>query len=166
MLARILYRGRQFFNIAFSGIMEEERRATEHLLSPAQRELFFGMPVQGQRHCLNVYYNLKARRCEDIDLLRAALLHDVGKEGVSLWHRVACVILGRICPRLLELLANGRPGSWRYGFYSNMHHAQRGATLAEASGASAVTVNLIRSHQDRGSSDPRLLTLQEADEAS
>jgi len=166
MLERILYRGRQFFNIASANLKEDERRVIELLLNPAQRELFNKMPRLGQRHCLNVYCTLKARGCEDRDLLRAALLHDVGKEGVGLWHRVACVILGRVCPRLLGHLADGRPGSWRYGFYSNLNHAQRGATLVEASGASAVTVALIRLHQDKGKTDPLLLAFQEADEAN
>ncbi len=138
----------------------------EVLLTPAQRGLFYGMASVGQRHCLNVYQTLKARRCEDIDLLRAALLHDVGKQGVGLWHRVAFVILGRICPRLLERLAAGRPGGWRHGFYANIHHAQHGAALVEGSGASPATVALIRTHQDKGSSDPRLLIFQQADEAS
>ena len=166
MLARIFYRGRQFFNIVCTTITEEERKTTEILLNPAQRELFYGMPKLGQRHCLNVYHILRERGCEDRDLLRAALLHDVGKEEVGLWHRVACVILGRMYPRLLEHLADDRPGSWRYGLYANLHHAQLGAALAEASGVSAAVVDLIRFHQDRSSNDPRLLAFQEADEAT
>ena len=166
MLGRVLYRGRQFFNIASPAITEEEQEAIELLLNPAQQELFSRMPELDQRHCLHVYRTLRGMGREDKDLLRAALLHDVGKEGASLWHRVACVILGKTCPGLLRRLAQERPGSWRYGFYSNSQHARRGAALAEASGASAVTVNLIRVHQDKGNDDPRLVAFQKADEAN
>ena len=166
MLARITYRGRQFFNIASTRIKDEEREATKLLLNPAQQELFCRMTALAQRHCLNVYHTLREGGCEDGDLLRAALLHDVGKEEVGLSHRVACVVLRRMSPAFLERLADDRPGGWRYGLYANLHHPQRGADLVEATGASATTVDLIRSHQDKGSGNPKLLVLQRADEAN
>mgnify|MGYP001823615047 CR=1 FL=1 len=111
-------------------------------------------------------------------LLAAALLHDVGKTGVPgdatgrkasgalrLWHRVAVVLMRAFWPGLLERIGKDQPGSWRYPFFVQQHHAQIGADLAQKAGCSPRTVALIRHHEDlRGClDDPVLAALQAAD---
>ncbi|MFH1485622.1 MAG: HD domain-containing protein [Chloroflexota bacterium] len=163
-LRRVLHRVRQFCNLALVPLNEDERKEIDTRLTPTQRKLFYGMSRLGQRHCLNVYRALRRACCRDVDTLCAALLHDVGKEGVGITHRVVCVLLQGLSPSLLERLASDRQGFWRYGLYLNLNHAQQGAEMAEAAGASPLTVDLIRFHQSRGGSDPRLVALKQADE--
>lgn len=163
-LGRVLYRLRKFGYLALTSLSEEERKEVGELLTPAQKSLFYSMGGFGQRHCLNVYHTLVRDGCDDSEVLKAALLHDAGKEGVGIMHRVACVLLQALSPSLLRRLAIDRPGSWRYGLYVNLNHAEHGAALAEAAGAPPLTVELIRLHQSKSTPDTRLLAFQRADE--
>jgi hypothetical protein len=115
-------------------------------LAPSQRDLFGEMSPIDQRHCLDVFNTLLRQGHSDPDLLQAALLHDVGKRGIHLWHRVAGVLLEAFWPTLLEKLAVNRPKGWLYGFYIYWYHADLGAELAERSGCSQYVVELIRGH--------------------
>lgn len=165
-LGRAFYRVRQFLNLALPSLSTAEKMAIDKLLSFEQRDLFYNMSTFGQRHSLNVYHTLLAAGCQDADMLTAALLHDAGKEGVGITHRVACVLLQALCPDLLERWAAEKPGTWWHGLHINLHHAERGAALAKAAGASPLAVELIQLHQSKMAHDPRLVAFQQADEVN
>jgi hypothetical protein len=116
------------------------------------------------------------------DLLVAALLHDVGKTcyPLSLWERVVIVLMKAMWPDRIAKWGtpslNDResyPGEgqfgWKRAFVIAQQHPHWGAELAKASGCTALTVSLIRKHQDTLPSKPetiedRLLSrLQSAD---
>jgi hypothetical protein len=106
------------------------------------------MPRPVQRHSLDVLYGLQERGEVAPELLAAALLHDVAKAaGVRVWHRVLSVLLRALHPGWLERLASSQPGTWRYPFWLQLHHARLGAEQAEAAGCAPATVQLIRYHQ-------------------
>ena len=83
----------------------------------------------------------------DASLLRAALLHDIGKagQGIHLPHRVARVVLARLAPSVLARLA-AQPSGWRRPLYALVNHAHLGAIWIEAQGSDALTVALVRYH--------------------
>jgi hypothetical protein len=139
-------RVRQFLAAVRARVNDDEMAILEQYLAPSQRDLFREMSPIDQRHCLDVFNNLLRQGYSDPDLLRAALLHDVGKRGIRLWHRVAGVLLEAFWPVLLERLAVNRPQSWLYGFYIYQHHADLSAKLAECVGCSPSVVGLIRGH--------------------
>jgi hypothetical protein len=139
-------RFRQFLAAVRARVSGDEMTVLERHLDPSQRDLFRQMSPIDQRHCLDVFNNLLRQDHSDPDLLRAALLHDVGKRGIHLWHRVAGVLLEAFHPALLEKLAVNRPQSWLYGFYIYRYHANLSAELAERSGCSPSVVELIRGH--------------------
>ena len=139
-------RVRQFLAAITARVSEDEMAVLEQHLEPSQRALFRAMSPIDQRHCLDVVNTLRRQGHSDPDLLRAALLHDVGKRGIRLWHRVAGVLMEAFWPVLLEKLAVNRPQSWLYGFYIYRHHADLSAELAERSGCSPSVVELIRVH--------------------
>jgi hypothetical protein len=139
-------RVRQFLVAVRARVNDDEMTILEQYLAPSQRELFREMSPIDQRHCLDVFNNLLRQGHSDPDLLRAALLHDVGKRGIGLWHRVAGVLLEAFWPVLLEKLSVNRPQSWLYGFYIYQHHAGLSAELAGRSGCSLSVVELIRGH--------------------
>ncbi|MFB0533840.1 MAG: HD domain-containing protein [Anaerolineae bacterium] len=139
-------RVRQFLAALRARVSADEMAVLQRYLAPSQRDLFRAMSPIDQRHCLNVFNNLLRRGHTDPDLLRAALLHDVGKRGIRLWHRVAGVLLEAFWPTLLDKLAVNRPQSWLYGFYVYQYHADLSAELAERSGCSPSVVELIRGH--------------------
>lgn len=79
---------------------------------------------------------------------------------VRLWHRVAYVLLSAGAPWFVKRLTNGRGG------IAALHgHAERGAVVAEALGAPAAVVRLIRRHDDDPTGDEQLRLLRAADEA-
>jgi len=139
-------RVRQFLAAVRARVSDDEMAVLEQHLDPSQRELFWEMSPIDQRHCLDVFNNLLQQGHSDPDLLRAALLHDVGKRGIRLWHRVASVLLEAFWPALLEKLAVNHPQSWLYGFYIYRYHADLSAELAERSGCSPSVVELVRGH--------------------
>ena len=138
-------------------------------LQPAEWELVARMTAGDRAHLFETRRRLEATGCLDPALLKAAVLHDIGKVDdrgrVYLAHRVAVVLLRRFAPRLLDVLAGrGVPG-WRYGFYLAIEHPRVGAELARLAGCDPRVCWLIVHHQDEGASgDVGLALLQAVDE--
>jgi hypothetical protein len=151
------YRAGQFFRavaaLAAGGLPEEDRALAAGLLPADLHALFSRMALNDRRHCLEVYRRLVTLGYSDRDLLFAALLHDCGKSlaRISLWQRVALVMVKAVRPALLDRLAGpdavSADRSWRYAFYVQREHARLGAELAGQAGASPATVAYIRRHE-------------------
>ncbi len=158
-------RVRQFLRAIWGRVRPAEQAAVIAYLSPEQACLFRLMDRCDRRHCLDVFYTLRDAGCRDELLLRAALLHDVGKvgSGLTVWHRVAVVLLASIRPAWLTCLA-GDGRRWRRPFAVHMHHPELGARLVAAAGCRPEVVDLIRRHHDPRPDDARLVLLQWADE--
>ena len=114
---RARYRIGQFWRGVSARVTPEERERVAQILPPDALALFERMPVDAQRHSLNVLHAVHAAGLRDADLDAAALLHDVGKlaadeSGVrlGLWLRRPLVLLEAVSPRTLARLANGGPG--------------------------------------------------------
>lgn len=164
------YRVRQFFAAITAG---EPTRAdcalVERFLSPAQQRLFKRMSRNDQNHALAVARRLIGKGWSDVELIQAALLHDVGKagSGLHLGYRVAIVLLRAFWPAGLERLAASDHG-WRRPLHVHQHHPESGARLATEAGSSSRVVELIRQHQspaDADESPTELAALKAADDS-
>lgn len=165
----------------------EARGWVKSHLPPAQVALFDGMALIDRQHAFRVAQSVKRlaphHGIEDpgeISLLvKAALLHDIGKSlgKLTLSDRVAIVLLHRFFPRM-ELKTAGPQNTHRHSVFHqyldrlrlalqiDAEHPHKGALMAESAGAETAVVDLIRHHQDRraGREKDRLLdVLQEAD---
>ena len=126
-------------------------------VSSTARDLFYTMALADQQHSVRVCRGLQARECDDRELLRAALLHDVGKaQGrVPFWTRPV-IVLGKLCtPHLLARLALSPESAvfsrlpvWRRALSYAWWHANVGATLCARAGLSEQAVLYVRAHHD------------------
>lgn len=143
-----LYRGRQFSAAAFARRLDEDESTLAHKFLPDQAfELFQTMPSGDQRHSLTILQTLLAQGHREPPLLQAALLHDVAKAPVGLWHRTIVILLNAVSKNLLPRLASPAPRSWRYPFHLSLHHPELGAEAAKQVGLDPRAVTLIRRHQ-------------------
>jgi hypothetical protein len=121
----------------------------ERLLSSQAFTLFQRMGPGDRAHCLRVLDLLQEEGVTCPDLLKAALLHDVGKaEGnLTLAYRTVIVLVRRFRPAGLERLAHPRAGHWRYPFWVHLHHAELGAARCAQVGCSPQVTALVRYHE-------------------
>ena len=162
---RALYRSRQLFASLRPRLDAGLRAEAFRLLRAPERRLFESMTRRDQQHCLDVYRRLREQGHDDRHLLAAALLHDVGKGRIALWHRVAYVLLEAWAPGLLSrLAAPGQGRGWRQALYRCRHHPQLGAERARRAGSSDQVVALIRT-DGHLTPDERSLALRAADDA-
>ena len=93
----------------------EQAEAARYLLSPIERALFWDQPRADQRHGLAAARSVRAACPDRTDMVRAALLHDIGKRHSRLgpigrsWA-VVCGALNRASERATAYLDHGRLG--------------------------------------------------------
>jgi hypothetical protein len=141
----------------------------QRLLTPAEFDLVAPLSVSDRAHLLDVYRHLVQSGCRDADLLKAALLHDIGKADggarVGLLQRTIAVLLKVVSPGLLIRLATPARSDWRRAFQLVTEHPALGARKARDAGCSERVCWLIEHHHDADAgNDAGLLALQRADE--
>ena len=157
LLGQIGYRYSQFVRGLRATVTAGDEALLQATLAPPQLVLFKRMPVDAQRHSLNVLTMLQRAGYHVPSLAVAALLHDVGKVAaadagrpIGLWLRGPMVILEAFFPWLLSRLASQNPKhGWRYALYVQQQHPQIGAHWAADAGCSALSCWLIAHHQEK-----------------
>jgi hypothetical protein len=173
-ISRLTYRSRQFWNALLSPNKRVPSEALLPHLSSAQIVLFRRMQPAEQLHAYQLFKDLESAGQTTPDLLTAALLHDVGKIllPLSILDRVVIVLGKYFFRKASRRWAAGTPHGLRLPFVVAEHHAGWGADLACQAGATQLSVELIRRHQDTPNPNPdsqieRLLAaLQAADNES
>ncbi len=142
-------------------LSEEDRTFIETYLDDPGKFLFYQMSKLDQQHALTVARAvlLKAAienttKMELDTLIKAALLHDIGKvEGdFSFLSRILVGLVRRIKPTWRGRFAKTYPVTfWEkvgYGFYVDLVHPARGAHMARIFGVDKTVVDIIRHHHD------------------
>lgn len=151
MNSKIKYRIWQFGQSLKRSPGEIEWHWVEKILSPAEQSLFRKLPVPDQNHSLRVLDSLKSDDVEDPDLLKAALLHDLGKlkQPLRRWERVFAVLVRGIFPYSHHKWGTGDPSGIKRALVVINQHPEWGADLAEEAGSSPKTIWLIRNHESQ-----------------
>ncbi len=145
----------RFFGFLGARLDPDSLALLDHLLSPTERALFLTMTVSDQRHSLDLCERLRRDGHDDSDLLRAALLHDVGKGSgpLPLPYRVAYSFAAVVAPGLARWLGQVDQPAWRRPFYLAANHPAIGARAAARAGSNARVVRLIAGHNAPGTDD-------------
>lgn len=165
-----MHRARQFLFALAPSEPIACRTIVAAFLPDAAAAAFAAMPAVDRAHCCRVALALPPSAPRD--LVAAALLHDIGKHDerirAGIPSRVAKVVLSRVAPRMLELIAAPPPVGWRAGLALAVHHSASGAVRAREVGCTPRTVWLIAHHEDRAAAaqDADLAALKAADDAA
>lgn len=148
---------------AFPGLAQPDDDWATSWLAPEEARLFLSLPPQERAHGVQVARRLLGLN-ENADslLVRAALLHDVGKLGAPqfvLWRVLAHLLPERNYPP--EPRLRGLAGVRQ----SRRHHAAYGAALIRAAGGSEAVARLVELHHDEGATGA-LAALRAADEGT
>ncbi|HEX7021619.1 MAG TPA: HD domain-containing protein [Trueperaceae bacterium] len=133
----------------------------ESLLSPAEYRLYLQMDPRDRHHaCLIAKTLCRKVPTASPELLRAALLHDVGKSAVPYraWERIAVHIYtpGNLPP---EPRVRGLRRAWQV----HRFHDRYGAEMIRAAGGSERVAEIVARHRlPKG--DPEAIILKEIDE--
>ena len=161
----VWYRVRQFWRHSSARVTQADGIRAVELLGPRLAPLFASMPVNEQRHGLDVLE--EAQRLGPVDslLVQAALLHDVGKAEAkfSILDRSLAVFLKALSASLLRLFLNVRPG-YRRRYQIYVDHAARGAARVAALGADELAA-VIAEHHSLSPVHQVTRRLRQADEA-
>jgi hypothetical protein len=159
-----LQRVGQFWRHASAVVSPADRARAEALLGSSLAPFFFQLPVNDQRHGIDVLHTLLRLHPQAGRVLQqAALLHDAGKLGArfSVIDRSLAVLLKSMWPGSLRMFVRLVPNfGARLEVYED--HARLGAERLRAAGAPELAA-IVEEHH---SAAPRLeLTrrLQEAD---
>jgi len=171
---RLSYRIQQFKLAILPPVQGVETGQIRTYLTPPQLALFRRLQRSEQWHAFSVQQKLLKGGQKNGDVLTAALLHDIGKihYPLNVWERVLIVLVGRISPRMIIRWGQDTPQGLSKAFVVACHHAEWGADLAAHAGASKLTVELIRKHEEivdinsTSQTDKILRSLQQADNSS
>lgn len=164
MTVTALHRVGQFWRHSSARVSPAELGRAQSILGPDLAGFFLELPVNDQRHGLDVLATLERTRPDPSPLLRqAALLHDMGKTGASLTvlERSLVVFLGALSGRLLQAAMRLRPAlARRHAIYSD--HARIGAERLRAAGAGKLAAVIEEHHASKPQSE-EAAALQHAD---
>jgi putative nucleotidyltransferase with HDIG domain len=119
----------------------------QRLLPPCEYALYARMDARDRLHACKVAKALQAEGEVSEVLLRAALLHDVGKSvhPYRAWERIAFHLF---VPRGLP--ASPALQGFRRAQQVHVHHAAYGAALIREAGGDARVAELVARHHDPG----------------
>ncbi|MGB9640412.1 MAG: HD domain-containing protein [Anaerolineales bacterium] len=150
------YRVWQFWNALIAKPNTDDFAIVGRILPTELRDLFFRMSKDEQAHSIRVCKKLIAEGENEIDLLAAALLHDVGKTfyPLKLWERIWIVFWRErnkdkksVDLRVRWDEINQHPW-WRRAMIVAENHAEWGAEILRQYHANPRLVWLVRYHQE------------------
>jgi len=149
MNSKVSYRVWQFWQGFKRSPQEGDQEIVNTVLFPEEQYLFQQLPAADQNHSLRVFRLLQSQGEDDPDLLKAALLHDLGKTCYPLcrWERVFAVLAAGLFPRRVQVWGDSKPIGLRRPLVIIKQHPLWGADLAKAAGSSPRTVWFIRNHE-------------------
>jgi hypothetical protein len=146
----MLKRARQFIRGMFARLGENDYTFIADYLTKPEFDLFKTMSRYDQKHALDVARYL-ARDGGGLTLVRAGLLHDIGKAEcpeLTLIRRSVAVFLEWQAPNEAVVLANRGRGKLARALNVHRNHPELGADKLESMNVDAYVIALVRWHQN------------------
>lgn len=139
----MIYRIKQFCRGLLAKVTPEDQKFLEMYLNDHEIALFYRLRMGEQRHCLNIAYDCLSSEMSDPFLIKAALLHDVGKihSNLTLVNKALVVLVLK-----LHIPEKILPKFLKKALYYKMHHPTLGAKILEESGTEPPVIFLTRYH--------------------
>ena len=168
----MIQRVKQFYRAVTAQITPEDRQWVKESLPPAAQKLFYAMHPADQYHALNVAKTAmklweRQQTGDRALLLRAALLHDIGKKrgDMDIMGKVWAVLLKHYFPAKAQQLGKADNGWLSHILYISYQHPAIGAAKLEEIGMTAEATIICSHHRKKMDNDPpELALLQAADE--
>lgn len=153
---------RQFKNTLFAEFNETDKKFIDTILNNKEKQLFYAMNIADRQHCLKVaktalqISNTKLIICNEMNLIKASLLHDCGKVcgDINLVFKCLIVILDKIFGyKLLKLLMkksqvkNSR--GIKHAIYIYYNHPEIGANKLLSLNTPKEVVNAVNYHHHK-----------------
>lgn len=154
-LSGLIGRGARVVRAFVPALAKADDAWAEALLSPEETGLYRAMDLRDRHHAVIVAKAVLAERPDaSAELLRAALLHDVGK-STALYHPLERILVHLYSPAVApEPRQGGLIGAWQ----RQRHHHCYGAEMIRAAGGSARVAEIVFRHQDpQGDEEAALL---------
>lgn len=140
---------KQFLRGLFARLNKNDYTFIADYLTQKELDLFKSMTRYDRKHAVDVARFLAGRQAGQA-LIRAGLLHDIGKANcpeLTLLRRSVCVIIEKWQPAEADLLARKGKGKLATALDVHQNHAELGAKILEELAADPYVVTLVRYHQ-------------------
>jgi len=146
----LTYRAWQFWQSFKPDLSQQDLDRIRLYLSPVEMVLFTKMPAPDQNHSYRVMNSVLDIGTNDENLIKAALLHDIGKGSHRLrcWERVFAVLVRGLFPGLAIMWGKGEPVGFKRPLVILLQHPEWGAELAAEAGCSEDLIWLIKNHEN------------------
>ncbi|SHF39829.1 MULTISPECIES: hypothetical protein [Caloramator] len=156
-----MYRIKQFLWAIFAKLTDEDKKFIDFYLNDNEKVLFNKLKESEKVHSVKVAREVLQKSLEkdlyDISLVKAALLHDIGKidSGLNVINKSVITILNKISPGILKKLYRIKP------VYSYYNHPEIAITYLD--NCDDYIKFLIKNHHNYEIDDKKLKILQEVD---
>lgn len=161
-----LYRLKQFGWSVTSRITKDDEEFLHHFLSATEKDLFDKLSLNERKHSIRVArsikstlsgheYNLNEIGLSENDMIKASLLHDIGKTAVSvnIIEKSIIVILDKITSGKLKNMTHNKKVNCYY------YHGAIGYEILKKYGYNEKFLTLIRDHHVRNSHGNKALEI-------
>lgn len=141
---------KQFVRGLFARLTKNDYTFIADYLTPEELELFKSLSRYDRKHGVNVGRYLAAHGA-GLPLIRAGLLHDIGKTRcpeLTLIRRSICVAIEAYKPTEAIVLAEKGKGKLARALYIHQNHPELGAKLLEDLDSDQYLIGLVRFHQE------------------
>ncbi|SCY27646.1 HD domain-containing protein [Alkaliphilus peptidifermentans] len=155
----MIYRIKQFVSGLTARMNPEDHLFIKSYLNEKEQQLFYKLRASEQVHSSKVAYGCQSEAPTNTNLIKAALLHDVGKidSNLTLINKSLVVIVSK-----LGIKNDLLPGFLKKSVYFKNQHAKIGYDYLKTIDTDPDILKLVRDHHDI-SDDPDIKILQKHD---